>query len=292
MLSKVPVLRRLFRGGSKPSGPVHVLRLNGVISPTRSNGPLGGSGPVLNLESLAADIEKAFKPKDVAAVALLINSPGGSPVQSNLIAARIRQLADEKQVPVLAFTEDVAASGGYWLACAADEIFADPASIVGSIGVISGGFGFTGLMEKIGVDRRLYTAGENKSRLDPFSEEKPNDVAWIKGLQLDLHEIFRGYVESRRKGRFKVDDPRGLMNGDVFLGDKALEVGLVDGLGDMRSTLRSRFGEKVRIKLINKPKRGLPLLGLLGSSGRVGHDPLGAAVTALEHRALWGRYGL
>lgn len=292
MLSKVPVLRRLFRGGSKPSGPVHVLRLNGVISPTRSNGPLGGSGPVLNLESLAADIEKAFKPKDVAAVALLINSPGGSPVQSNLIAARIRQLADEKQVPVLAFTEDVAASGGYWLACAADEIFADPASIVGSIGVISGGFGFTGLMEKIGVDRRLYTAGENKSRLDPFSEEKPNDVAWIKGLQLDLHEIFRGYVESRRKGRFKVDDPRGLMNGDVFLGDKALEVGLVDGLGDMRSTLRSRFGEKVRIKLINKPKRGLPLLGLLGSSGRVGHDPLGGAITALEHRALWGRYGL
>ena len=293
MLSKVPVLGRLFRGGDAASGPVHVLRLHGVISPTRSNSPLGGSGPVLNLESLAADIENAFKPKDVAAVALLINSPGGSPVQSNLIAARIRQLADEKQVPVLAFTEDVAASGGYWLACAADEIFADPASIVGSIGVISGGFGFTGLMEKLGVDRRLYTAGENKSRLDPFSEERPADVEWIKDLQLDLHEIFRRYVETRRSGRFTVDDPRALMNGDVFLGDKALEVGLVDGLGDMRSTLRARFGDKVRIKLINKPKRGLPLLGLLGSGGRgAGSDPLSTAVTALEHRALWGRYGL
>ncbi|MEC7140001.1 MAG: S49 family peptidase, partial [Pseudomonadota bacterium] len=151
--------------------------------------------------------------------------------------------------------------------------------------------GFTGLMEKLGVDRRLYTAGENKYRLDPFSEERPADVEWIKDLQLDLHEIFRRYVETRRSGRFTVADPRTLMNGDVFLGDKALEVGLVDGLGDMRSTLRARFGDKVCIKLINKPKRGLPLLGLLGSGG-AGSDPLSTAVTALEHRALWGRYGL
>ena len=225
----------------------------------------------------------------MSAVALLINSPGGSPVQSNLIAARIRQLADEKDVPVIAFTEDVAASGGYWLACAADEIVADPASIVGSIGVISGGFGFTGLMEKLGVDRRIYTAGENKSRLDPFSPEKDSDVEWIKSLQLDLHEIFRRYVEQRRGDKFNVDEPRSLMNGDVFLGEKALELGMVDGVGDMRSTLRARFGEKVQIKLVNKPKRGLPFMNLLGSRR---DDPINAAISALEQRALWGQYGL
>lgn len=287
MLKRIPLINRLVGGESAP-GPVNVLRLHGVISPTRNSSPVGGSGPVLNIESLAGDIEKAFKPKNISAVALLINSPGGSPVQSNLIAARIRQLAEEKEVPVFAFTEDVAASGGYWLACAADEIYADPASIVGSIGVISGGFGFTGLMEKIGVDRRIYTAGENKSRLDPFSPEKESDVEWIKTLQLDMHEIFRGYVESRRDGKFKVEDPRSLMNGDVFLGDKALELGLVDGVGDLRSTMRARFGEKVQLKLVNKPKRGLPLLNLLGSHA----DPLGNTLTALEQRALWGRYGL
>lgn len=289
MLKHIPLLRRLTGSGATAAGRVNVLRLHGTISPAKSNGPLGGSGPVLNLETMAADIEKAFKPSNLSAVALLINSPGGSPVQSNLIAARIRQLADEKNVPVLAFTEDVAASGGYWLACAADEIIADPASIVGSIGVISGGFGFTGLMEKLGVERRLYTAGENKSRLDPFSPEREGDVDWIKGLQLDLHEIFRNYVEERRGSRFKVDEPRSLMNGDVFLGEKALELGMVDAVGDMRSTLRTRFGEKVQIKLVHKPKRGLPLLGLLGGSRS---DPFASALSALEQRALWGQYGL
>lgn len=288
MLKRIPLLRR-FSGDAETAGRVNVLRLHGTISPTKSAGPLGGSGPVLNIESLAADIEKAFKPSKLSAVALLINSPGGSPVQSNLIAARIRQLADEKGVPVIAFTEDVAASGGYWLACAADEIIADPASIVGSIGVISGGFGFTGLMEKLGVERRLYTAGENKSRLDPFSPEKASDVDWIKGLQLDMHEIFRRYVETRRGERFKVEDPRTLMNGDVFLGEKALELGMVDGVGDLRSTLRARFGDKVQLKLVNKPKRGLPLLGLLGGSRP---DPFASALNALEQRALWNQYGL
>lgn len=289
MLKRIPLLNRLVGGSSGGPGRVNVLRLHGVISPSKSNSPLEGGGPVLNLESLAADIEKAFKPSGLSAVALLINSPGGSPVQSNLIAARIRQLADEKDIPVIAFTEDVAASGGYWLACAADEIVADPASIVGSIGVISGGFGFTGLMEKLGVERRLYTAGENKSRLDPFSAEKESDVEWIKSLQLDLHEIFRTYVETRRGEKFKVDDPRSLMNGDVFLGDKALELGMVDGVGDMRSTLRARFGEKVQIKLINKPKRGLSFLNLLGSRRE---DPFASAISALEQRSLWGQYGL
>jgi signal peptide peptidase SppA len=289
MLKRIPLLNRLVGGSSGGPGRVNVLRLYGVISPSKSNSPLGGGGPVLNLESLAADIEKAFKPSGLSAVALLINSPGGSPVQSNLIAARIRQLADEKDIPVIAFTEDVAASGGYWLACAADEIVADPASIVGSIGVISGGFGFTGLMEKLGVERRLYTAGENKSRLDPFSAEKESDVEWIKSLQLDLHEIFRTYVETRRGEKFKVDDPRSLMNGDVFLGDKALELGMVDGVGDMRSTLRARFGEKVQIKLVNKPKRGLSFLNLLGSRRE---DPFASAISALEQRSLWGQYSL
>lgn len=289
MLKRIPLLNRLVGGSSGGPGRVNVLRLHGVISPSKSNSPLGGGGPVLNLESLAGDIEKAFKPSGLSAVALLINSPGGSPVQSNLIAARIRQLADEKEVPVIAFTEDVAASGGYWLACAADEIVADPASIVGSIGVISGGFGFTGLMEKLGVERRLYTAGENKSRLDPFCAEKESDVEWIKSLQLDLHEIFRSYVETRRGEKFKVDEPRSLMNGDVFLGDKALELGMVDRVGDMRSTLRARFGEKVQIKLVNKPKRGLSFLNLLGSRRE---DPFASAISALEHRSLWGQYGL
>lgn len=289
MLKRIPLLNRLVGGSSSGPGRVNVLRLHGVISPAKSGGPLGGSGPVLSLEALAGDIEKAFKPSGLSAVALLINSPGGSPVQSNLIAARIRQLADEKDVPVIAFTEDVAASGGYWLACAADEIVADPASIVGSIGVISGGFGFTGLMEKLGVDRRIYTAGENKSRLDPFSAEKDSDVEWIKSLQLDLHEIFRRYVEQRRGDKFNVDEPRSLMNGDVFLGEKALELGMVDGVGDMRSTLRARFGEKVQIKLVNKPKRGLPFMNLLGSRR---DEPINAAISALEQRALWGQYGL
>ena len=214
---------------------VPLVRLHGVITPTA--GPVPRS--VINSVSTEKVLERAFTREHVVAVALLVNSPGGSPTQSALVADRIRGLADEHEVPVIAFCEDVAASGGYWLACAADEIYAHPTSIVGSIGVVSQSFGLEGLLQRIGVERRLYTAGKSKSRLDPFLPEKPEDVVWLRGLQDQLHAMFREWVVARRGDRLTSDVE--LFDGEVWTGARAAELGLVDGLGTARGVLTERF---------------------------------------------------
>ncbi len=268
-----------------PSVPVvSVLRFSGVISPTPQ--PFRGS---LNLAGLAGAIEQAFTLRGVKAVALAINSPGGSPVQSALIAGRVRALAREKNLPVFSFVEDVAASGGYWLACAADEIFADSNSIIGSIGVVSAGFGFPEALKKLGIERRVYAEGQNKAILDPFKPEEAGEVERLKLLQKDVHQSFKDHVRDRRGKRLKGDDET-LFNGDIWTGGRALDLGLVDGIGDMRAVLRERFGDKVRLRVISAPKRWLRRkLGLAA----FGTDELVLNLfEALETRALWSRYGL
>ncbi|EHK88382.1 S49 family peptidase [Saccharomonospora azurea] len=257
---------------------VSVVKLHGVITPQAS--PLSARGSI-NLAAVESALKRAFSHERLQAVALQINSPGGAPTQSGLVAERIRQLADEKGVPVLAFAEDVAASGGYWLACAADEIYAHRTSMVGSIGVISGSFGFAQLLERFGVERRLYTAGENKSRLDPFSPEKPEDVEWLRSMHSQLHEMFVDWVKQRRGARLR--DSEDLFSGDIWLGAKAVELGLVDGLGNLRDVVEKRFPDAEIT--VAEPKK--PLLARLGMA-----SPAAAVLQALEHRAAWSRFGL
>jgi signal peptide peptidase SppA len=258
---------------------VAVVKLHGVITPSPS--PLARGS--INLTAVESALTRAFGHDRLKAVALLINSPGGAPTQSGLVAERIRQLADKKNVPVLAFCEDVAASGGYWLACAADEIFAHRTSMVGSIGVISGGFGFTGLLERFGIERRLHTAGANKSRLDPFSPEKPEDVEWLKKMHSQLHELFVEWVKERRGDRLVTTED--LFTGDVWLGNKALELGLVDGLGSLREVITERYPD-ARISVAD-PKK--PLLARLGIGAPAAASALLDAVT---QKAAWSRFGL
>lgn len=259
---------------------VSVVRLHGVITPTPSPFTRG----VINLAAVESALTRAFDHDRLKAVALLINSPGGAPTQSGLIAERIRQLAAKKPgVPVLAFCEDVAASGGYWLACAADEIYAHQTSMVGSIGVVSGGFGFTGLLERFGIERRLHTAGENKARLDPFSPEKPEDVEWLKKMHTQLHELFVDWVKQRRGSR--LSDTEELFSGDVWLGGRAVELGLVDGIGNLREVIAQRYPEAEIA--IAEPKR--PLLARLGLSAPAA---AGAILDAVVQRAAWQRFGL
>ncbi|MEE8292922.1 MAG: S49 family peptidase [Kiloniellales bacterium] len=280
LLSRLPVRR--FK---EPPPVVAVLRLSGVI---------GGIGPVrrgLSLASQAHLIERAFKLPRLEAVALTINSPGGSPVQSALIAGRIRALAEEKNIPVVAFAEDVAASGGYWLACAADEIFAHESSIVGSIGVISAGFGFPALLERLGVERRVHTAGERKTMLDPFRSEDPKDVARLQTIQTDVHESFQDYVRQRRGERLTGEEAD-LFSGEFWTGRRALELGLVDALGDLRQVMRERYGEKVRLRLIDGARpRWRPRLSVEVPAPDLAASAA-ALVGAVEERALWARYGL
>lgn len=280
LLSRLPVRR--FK---EPPPVVAVLRLSGVI---------GGIGPVrrgLSLASQAHLIERAFKLPRLKAVALTINSPGGSPVQSALIAGRIRALAEEKNIPVVAFAEDVAASGGYWLACAADEIFAHESSIVGSIGVISAGFGFPALLERLGVERRVHTAGERKAMLDPFRSEDPTDVARLETIQTDVHESFQDYVRQRRGERLTGEEAD-LFSGEFWTGRRALELGLVDALGDLRQVMRERYGEKVRLRLIDSARpRWRPRLSVEVPAPDLAASAA-ALVGAVEERALWARYGL
>jgi len=261
---------------------VPVVRLSGVIA---SSGLLGARG--LSIEGVAPLLAKAFAQRGAKAVALAINSPGGSPVQSALIAQRIRLLANEKNLPVIAFVEDVAASGGYWLACAADEIFADAASIVGSIGVISAGFGFKDLIARIGVERRVHTSGAHKSMLDPFRDEKPEDVERLKRLHGEIHDGFKAWVRQRRGSRLKGDEAA-LFSGEFWTGLHGLELGLVDGLGELRAVLQQRYGAKVHLPVISQRRRLLQRFGL-GS----GIDSIGpATLAALEERAHWQRFGL
>jgi signal peptide peptidase SppA len=267
---------------------VSLVRLHGVITPT--TGPVPRS--VINSVSTEKVLERAFAPARLAAVALLVNSPGGSPTQSALVADRIRGLADEHDVPVLAFCEDVAASGGYWLACAADEIYAHPTSIVGSIGVISQSFGLEGLLQRIGVERRLYTAGEAKSRLDPFLPEKPEDVVWLRGLQDQLHEMFRAWVVARRGDRLAPDVE--LFNGEVWTGARAAEMGLVDGLGTARRVLTERFPDAELVPIEGR-RPLLARLGIGAAPAALTHAPadlVAQFAQAAEIRATWARYGL
>jgi signal peptide peptidase SppA len=271
-----------------PPPVVAVLRLNGVI------GLRGRRG--LSLAGKAGAIERAFKLSGLAAVALAINSPGGSPVQSALIYRRIRQLAEEKNIPVLAFAEDVAASGGYWLALAGDEIFAEETSILGSVGVVSGGFGFAELLRRLGISRRLYTAGERKALLDPFLAEDKVGVERLEALQRDIHGSFKDVVRLRRGIRLKGDEAT-LFNGDIFTGRGALANGLIDGIGELRGTLRARFGDKVRLRVVDPEKRRfsfrLPRLpGMRASFAEAPGEFVGDLLASVEERLFWSRFGL
>jgi signal peptide peptidase SppA len=271
-----------------------------VVPIVRLSGLIGSVTPLrqgMSLAGLARTLERAFSIKHAKAVALVINSPGGSPVQSRQIYLRIRQLASEKSLPVLVFVEDVAASGGYMIACAGDEIFCDPSSILGSIGVVGGSFGLQDLIRKIGVERRLYTAGEHKAMLDPFLPENPDDVARLKAIQREIHAIFIALVKESRRGRLKGADDM-LFTGEYWAGETAVSLGLADAIGDLRSTLRGRFGEKVLTPLI-APASGM-LSGLFGRRSQ-GAGALGAldqasgwpdeVISALESRAIWARFG-
>jgi signal peptide peptidase SppA len=278
---------RLRRGAAV----VPVVRLSGVI------GAVTPLRPGMSLSGVAKTLERAFATKNAKAVALVINSPGGSPVQSRQIYLRIRQLAAEKKLPVLVFVEDVAASGGYMIACAGDEIFCDPSSILGSIGVVGGTFGFQELIRKIGVERRLYTAGAHKAMLDPFLPENPDDVARVKALQREIHAIFIALVKGSRGVRLKGGDDV-LFTGEYWAGETSVSLGLADAIGDLRSTLRARFGDKVLMPVI-APATGI-LSGLFGrkSAGAGALSQLeGVAglpdelISALETRAIWAKFG-
>ncbi|WP_442036938.1 S49 family peptidase [Microvirga sp. 2MCAF35] len=266
-----------------------------IVPVVRLSGPIGAVMPLragLAMASVAPLLERAFSVPGAKAVALVINSPGGSAAQSHLIFKRIRAFAEEKKLPVIAFVEDAAASGGYMIACAADEIYADPASIVGSIGVVSASFGFHELIERIGIERRVHTAGKSKAMLDPFRPENPDDVVRLKGLQRQIHQVFEDLVRDRRGEKLN-DSYDDLFSGAFWVGAEALDLGLIDGLGDIRTILRQRFGEKVQFRMI-EPARS-PLLGRLFGRRSLGQSSLidpGEIVGALEERAAWARLGL
>ncbi|MEZ5775103.1 MAG: S49 family peptidase [Hyphomicrobiaceae bacterium] len=294
-----------FRGG--PTVPV-----------LRFSGPIGMAAPFrpgLSMASVAGAIERAFGMKRAPAVAVVVNSPGGSPVQSRLIFKRIRALAEETSKPVYVFCEDVAASGGYLIALSGDEIYADESSIVGSIGVVTAGFGFVELLAKLGVERRVYTAGTNKMSLDPFQPEKADDVERLKSLQREVHETFKSLVRERRGSRLAEGED--LFTGEIWSGTRAAALGLVDGVTDLRSKMRELYGEKVQLKVVSQETswlrrrlglgsqaaggmasgRAAPALpqSALASLGPAGHFPPGLAddiLAALEERLMWGRFGL
>jgi signal peptide peptidase SppA len=260
---------------------IHIVRLEGPLAAGKSM--RGGN---LNLRAVEPALEKAFR-KGVAAVALEINSPGGSPVQSALIAQRIRGLAAEHKVPVYVFCEDVAASGGYWLACAGDEIYADENSIIGSIGVISMGFGVPRLLQKLGVESRIHTSGESKALNTPFKPEKPEEVKKLKDILSEMHESFKSMVRERRFGKLKGKE-KDLFSGAYWTGKTALSLGLIDGLGHMEATMKAKFGEKAVLKLVPISSGGLlRRLGLAEAT-----NVSGQALEAMESRALWQRFGL
>lgn len=278
------------------SGPVvPVLRLSGAIGMAT---PLR---PGMSIATLAQPIERAFALSKTPAVAVVVNSPGGSPVQSNLIFRRLRQLGEEKGKRVYVFCEDVAASGGYYIAVAGDEVYADPSSIIGSIGVISAGFGFEKAIEKLGIERRVYAAGDNKGSLDPFLPEKPDDIARLKALQRDVHDVFIGIVKERRAGKLAGPDSE-LFSGAFWSAARAHEYGLIDGISDVRTKMREIFGDKVRLKAVPIETGGLLArlkrltaaapLRLPDDNGQLRLALADDLVSAIEIRALWSRYGL
>ena len=273
-------ISKFFKG--KPS-VINVIRLNGVIA--SGSKFLGSSN--LSLESLEKQIERAFAGKKIAGVALIINSPGGSPVQSALISERIIELSKKNNIPVFAFVEDVAASGGYWLACAADEIFVMPASIVGSIGVISAGFGFVEVIKKIGVERRVFSKGENKGMLDPFQPQNSDDVKVITDLQEEIHQQFKDWVSTRRGNRLNVEvvKEEGIFEAKIFSGSKACEIGLADSIGELKQVMRERFNEQVVFKEISGRKKLGQRLGLSSSS-------YSRIIEHIEERIAFAKFGL
>jgi serine protease SohB len=267
-----------------------------LVPVVRLTGTIGFSTPLrpgITIAGVARLLDRAFAAKNAKAVVLIVNSPGGSPVQSHLVYQRIRQLAEEKKIPVIVFIEDVGASGGYMIACAGDEIVCDPSSIVGSIGVVGATFGLQKAIEKLGIERRIYTAGDRKVMLDPFLPENPDDVARLKAIQVDIHETFIALVRRRRAGKLTGPESA-LFSGEYWAGEEALRLGLVDALGDVRSFLRTRFGDKVRTPLIadrgwfgrRVPGVGMRRFGALPDSLA---DDL---VSAVETRAIWARFGL
>ena len=273
-----------------------------VVPVLRFSGPIGMATPLrpgLSMGACAGAIEKAFTLSKTPSVAVIVNSPGGSPVQSSLIFRRIRQLAEENEKTVYVFCEDVAASGGYYLALAGDEIYADPSSIIGSIGVIFAGFGLDKAIEKLGISRRVYTAGEDKGALDAFKPEKPEDVERIKALQRDVHDVFIGVVKERRAGRLKGTDQE-LFSGAFWSGPKSLEFGLIDGVADIRSKMRELHGEDVRLKVVPLSRTDL-LSRLRRAPGAIqGYEELTSGrlalaedlISAIEARALWSKFGI
>jgi signal peptide peptidase SppA len=265
-----------------------------IVPVLRFTGPIGMVTPLrpgLALATTARGIERAFRMSSTPAVAMLVNSPGGSPVQSHLIFTRIRALAAETKKKVYVFTEDVAASGGYFLAVAGDEIYADPSSVIGSIGVISAGFGLDKFIQRFGIERRVHTAGEKKLALDPFSPEKPEDIARLKAIQRDVHETFIGVVKQRRSGRLRTESD--LFTGEFWSGAKAVELGLVDGLGEIRTKMKSLFGDKVRLPIVPFERQGWlrRRLGMQGGNADLSTLPE-TVLSAIETRALWSRYGI
>jgi signal peptide peptidase SppA len=283
-----------FRTALRALLPRRWRRDHPVVPVVRLSGPIGAVSPLrqgLSLGACAPALERAFAMPDIKAVALVVNSPGGSAAQSHLIHRRVRALAAEAGVPVLAFVEDVAASGGYMIACAADEIVADPSSLVGSIGVVSAGFGFQGLIERLGIERRVHTTGPSKAMLDPFRPENPEDIARLKGIQTEIQALFTDLVTSRRP-RLS-GDPADLFSGAVWSGRQALGLGLVDGLGDVRTTLRERYGDKVQIRLVEQVRGGL--IARLLRRKEPGMDAAAAVegvLAAIEARAAYARFGL
>ncbi|HSI40459.1 MAG TPA: S49 family peptidase [Xanthobacteraceae bacterium] len=282
------------RRGLGPVLPARLRTATPVVPVVRLSGAIGMSSPLrpgITFSGVAKTLDRAFAVSGAKAVALVINSPGGAPAQSHLVYRRIRTLAQEKNLPVIAFVEDVAASGGYMLACAADEIVADPFSILGSIGVISAGFGFDRAIEKLGIERRVHTAGTRKGLLDPFQPEKPEDVERLKAIQAEIHERFVALVRERRGSVLAGPDDT-LFSGDFWAAPQALELGLADAIGDLRGYLKARYGDTVKTPLV--PGGG----GLFGRrTPGVGGAAIGAGVAetllaAAEERALWGRFGL
>lgn len=282
-----PLLPRRWRDGVNV---VPVIRLSGIIG---FSTPLK---PGLTLSGLALALDRLFAFRRASAVAVVINSPGGSAVQSHLIFRRIRQLAKENEVPVFAFVEDVAASGGYMIACAADEIVCDPSSIVGSIGVVGASFGFHEAMTKLGIERRIYTSGEHKVSLDPFLPEKPDEVARLKAIQREIHDSFIALVKERRAAKLTGPE-NALFSGEYWGAKTALGLGLIDGIGDLRSVLRERYGDGVITPLVTIERgwfgRRLPGVAHTGDAEFWNSPGFAEGIlSAIEARALWARYGL
>ena len=274
----------MFKSFFGSSTVIPALRLSGVI------GQAGMLRSGLTLNSINKLIDKLFSNKKSPAVAIIINSPGGSPTQSSLIAERILVKSKEKNKKVIAFVEDVAASGGYWLACAADEIYVDQNSIVGSIGVISPGFGFVQLIKKLGIERRVYTSGKSKSFLDPFKVEKNEDIKRLKNIQEQIHENFIHYVKTRRKNKLKKSKINEIFSGLFWVGQKAIDLGLVDGIGHSNEILKKKFGKKTKLKIIEQKKSFIQRkLSSNLSNSLINTDEL---IDKLEEKALWSRYGL